>query len=85
MTEVARFLELNPNDAGMIRLLATLMAFSGHWDEGGALIEKALAFNPSVVGPSAWYGLAKAHYFRGEYGERSRIFNTFGPLMTATG
>ncbi len=74
LTEVAKVLELNPNDAGTISWLGTLMAFSGRWDEGGALIEKALAFNPSVVSPSAQYGLAKAHYYRGEYAEALEDF-----------
>jgi len=74
LTDVAKVLELNPNDAGTISWLGTLMAFSGRWDEGGALIEKALAFNPSVVSPSAQYGLAKAHYYRGEYAEALEDF-----------
>jgi len=33
-----------------------------------------LAFNPSVVTPTAWYGLAKAHYYRGEYAEALEDF-----------
>jgi len=74
MAEVAKVLELNPNDAGEIAWLGTLMAFSGRWDEGGALVKKAQAFNPSVVGPSAQYALAKAHYYRGEYAEALRDF-----------
>ena len=74
LTEVAKVLELNPNDARAIAWLGTLMAFSGHWDEGGALVEKALAFNPSIVPPSSRYALAKAHYYRGEYAESLKEF-----------
>ncbi len=74
LTEVAKVLELNPNDAGAIAWLGTLMAFSGLWDEGGALVAKALAFNPSVVSPSSRYALAKAHYYRGEYAESLKDF-----------
>ena len=80
MAEVAKVLELNPNDAGRIAWLGTLMAFSGRWDEGGALVEKALAFNPSVVSPSSRYALAKAHYYRGEYAE---ALEDFQPIWAA--
>ncbi len=74
LAEVAKVLELNPNDAGNIAWLGTSMAFSGNWDEGGALIERAMAFNPSVVNPRARYGLAKAHYLAGEYAEALEDF-----------
>ncbi len=80
LAEVAKVLELNPNDAGAIAWLGTLMAFSGRWDEGGALVEKALAFNPSVVAPSSRYALAKAHYYRGEYAE---ALEDFQPIWAA--
>lgn len=80
LAEVAKVLELNPNDAGTIAWLGTLMAFSGRWDEGGALVEKALAFNPSVVPPSSRYALAKAHYYRGEYAE---ALEDFQPIWAA--
>jgi class 3 adenylate cyclase/TolB-like protein/tetratricopeptide (TPR) repeat protein len=80
LAEVAKVLELNPNDAGNISWLGTLMAFSGRWDEGGALVEKALAFNPSVVSPSSRYALAKAHYDRGEYAE---ALEDFQPIWAA--
>jgi class 3 adenylate cyclase/TolB-like protein/cytochrome c-type biogenesis protein CcmH/NrfG len=80
LAEAAKVLELNPNDAGAIAWLGTLMAFSGRWDEGGALVEKALAFNPSVVSPSSRYALAKAHYYRGEYAE---ALEDFEPIWAA--
>jgi class 3 adenylate cyclase/TolB-like protein len=80
LAEAAKVLELNPNDAGVIAWLGTLMAFSGRWDEGGALVEKALAFNPSVVSPSSRYALAKAHYYRGEYAE---ALEDFQPIWAA--
>lgn len=80
LAEVAKAMELNPNDAASIAWLGTLMAFSGHWDEGGALVEKALAFNPSVVAPSSRYALAKAHYVRGEYAE---ALDDFQPIWAA--
>jgi tetratricopeptide (TPR) repeat protein len=72
--EAARSMELNPNDAGAIGWFGMVLAFSGRWDEGIALVEKALNFNPSVVSPAARYALAKAHYLRREFPEALEDF-----------
>jgi hypothetical protein len=56
------------------------MAFSGDWDGGVALIDKAFAFNVSVVPNVAYYATAKHHYVRGEYPEAIAEFRkTFIP------
>lgn len=62
------------------RHITLRMAFSGDWDGGVALIDKAFAFNVSVVPNVAYYATAKHHYVRGEYPEAIAEFRkTFIP------
>ena len=70
LRETALVLRLNPNDAGNIASLGMLMAFSGRWEEGVALIKKARDFNPSVVGIiNKTNAPAKLHLLNGEYAD----------------
>ena len=41
-----RAIELNPNNAFVLADLGTWMAYSGEWDRGKALVEKAMRLNP---------------------------------------
>jgi hypothetical protein len=54
--------------------LGIYLAFTGHWDEGTALAEKAI----KLAGPSAafywWWPTAKRHWLRGEYPEAYEAF-----------
>ena len=56
--EARRAIELNPNDPQNLGPLGNLMAYSGFWDEGVALAEKAIA----LTAPSTprWWWWAKA-------------------------
>ena len=51
-----------------------LLAVSGHWDEGTAIADRAIA----MLGPSApwylWYPAAERHWVRGEYQEAYDAF-----------
>lgn len=72
--EAERAISLNPYDAYAIGSLGLALAFSGQWDVGSAMAEKALG----LMGPNAprlwWYAPAKRHWFRGEYQEAYEAF-----------
>jgi adenylate cyclase len=61
-----RAMELNPNDADVMGNVGAMMAFSGEYDYGLALIEKAILLNPHH--PEWWYyGVAAAHWSNGRH------------------
>jgi len=61
-----RSIELNPMDGSNLATMGTLMAYTGDWEHGCALVESALRLNPHHPG---WYWFA--HYFnayrKGDY------------------
>jgi TolB-like protein len=72
--EAEKAVALNPYDAYLLGGMGQDVAFTGHWDEGAALAEKAI----KLAGPSAvpwwWWAIAKRHWFRGEYPEAYEAF-----------
>ena len=60
---------LNPYNAGMLGGLSLYVAFTGHWDEGKALAEKAMKLAGPTATPIWWWPAAKRAWFRGEYQE----------------
>ena len=72
--EAEKAATLAPYDAYALGDLGLFVAFTGHWDEGNALAEKAL----KLAGPSAapvWRRpAAKRAWFRGEYQEAYEAF-----------
>ena len=50
------------------------MAFTGHWDEGNALAEKALKLAGPSAAPDWWWPKAKRAWFRGDYPEAYEAF-----------
>lgn len=72
--EAEKAAALNPYDASMLGSLALWVAFTGHWDEGNALAEKAIKLaGPSAV-PYWWWPKAKRAWFRGDYPEAYEAF-----------
>lgn len=72
--EAGKAAALNPHDANMLGGLGLWVAFTGHWDEGTALAEKAIKLaGPSAV-PYWWWPAAKRAWFRGEYQEAYEDF-----------
>jgi tetratricopeptide (TPR) repeat protein len=72
--EAEKAAALNPYDADKLGGLGLWVAFTGHWDEGTALAEKALKLaGPSAV-PFWWWPAAKRAWFRGEYQEAYEDF-----------
>ena len=67
--EAANALKLNPHEPFLLGNLGNWLAFTGRWDEGVAMIRKAIALNPKVY-PRWWHAaLGKNHYRKGEFRE----------------
>jgi adenylate cyclase len=74
LVEAEKAAALNPYDAGRLGSLGLFVAFTGHWDEGNALAEKAIKLaGPSAV-PVWWWPKAKRAWFRGDYPEAYEAF-----------
>jgi TolB-like protein/DNA-binding winged helix-turn-helix (wHTH) protein/tetratricopeptide (TPR) repeat protein len=74
--EAARALSLNPHEPFLLGNIGSWLAFTGRWDEGVALIRKAIALNSKVY-PRWWHAaLGKDHYRRGDYREALAEFKT---------
>ena len=72
--EAEKAAALNPFDLDVLGSLGLWVAFTGHWDEGTALAEKAIKLaGPSAV-PYWWWPTAKGHWLRGEYREAYDAF-----------
>jgi tetratricopeptide (TPR) repeat protein len=72
--EAEKAAALNPFDSNVLGSLGLWVAFTGHWDEGTALAEKAIKLaGPSAV-PYWWWPTAKGHWLRGEYREAYDAF-----------
>jgi adenylate cyclase len=67
LVEAEKAAALNPYDAGDLGPLGLFVAFTGHWDEGNALAEKALKLAGPSAFPAWWWPAAKRGWFRGEY------------------
>ena len=65
--EAEKAAALNPYNAGMLGGLSLYVAFTGHWDEGKALAEKAMKLAGPTAVPIWWWPAAKQAWFRGEY------------------
>jgi len=68
LREAARAVELNPANADVLGVVGLYTAYSGQWDRGVELIERAMDLSPFYPG---WYHvpLSFAHYRKGEYAE----------------
>ncbi len=59
--EAERTLLLSPNDVD-IGIIGNWIGYTGKWDEGKALVQKAIALNPSTHPRWYWYVFAKHHF-----------------------
>jgi TolB-like protein len=74
LVESEKAAALAPYDAGVLGSLGLYVAFSGHWDEGVALSEKAIKLAGPAAVPYWWWPTAKRAWFRGEYQEAYEAF-----------
>ncbi len=72
--EAEKAAALNPYNAGILGGLSLYVAFTGHWDEGKALAEKAMKLAGPTAVPVWWWPAAKRAWFRGEYQEAYEDF-----------
>jgi adenylate cyclase len=74
LVEAEKAAALGPYDATALGALGQIVAFTGHWDEGNALAEKALKLAGPSAHPDWWWPAAKRAWFRGEYPEAYEAF-----------
>ena len=74
LVEAEKAVALGPYDANALGSLGLFVAFTGHWDEGNALAEKALKLAGPSAAPYWWWAKAKRAWFRGEYQEAYEAF-----------
>ncbi|MEZ5650962.1 MAG: alpha/beta fold hydrolase [Burkholderiaceae bacterium] len=74
---IERGLKVNPNDPALLAAFGNWLAFTGDWDAGAALVERALALEPEFHQPWWIYAIAKRFYEQGDY---QRAYDAF---MTA--
>jgi tetratricopeptide (TPR) repeat protein len=72
--EAEKAAALGPYDANALGSLGLFVAFTGHWDEGNALAEKALKLAGPSAAPYWWWAKAKRAWLRGEYQEAYEAF-----------
>lgn len=73
-TAIDRGLQINPNDPSLLAAFGNFLAYTGHWDEGAKLINRALEIEPRHYKRWWLFALAKRHYIRGEYEEALGYF-----------
>ena len=64
---IDRGLAINPDDPNLLAAYGNFLAYAGHWDEGVALVERALEIEPRHYRRWWLFAPAKRHYVRGEY------------------
>jgi adenylate cyclase len=72
--EAQQALRLNPNEPGHLGSLGNWIAFTGRWEDGLALIDKAAKINPQSFAPWWYYAPAIDHFRKGEYEEAIKLF-----------
>jgi len=66
--EADRAMELNPNDPQTIGAAGIYRSFTGDWDGGVPLVQKAMAMVAPAPGSRLWgWVVARRHWVRGEY------------------
>ncbi len=71
---VQRGLRINPDDPSLLAVFGNWLVYAGRLDEGKVLIDRALAIEPRHH-PSWWlFGLAKRHFYLGEYEQAHAMF-----------
>jgi len=66
---IERGLEINPDDPNLLAAFGNWLSYSGRWDEGAAMTQRALEIEPQHYRKWWWMGLAKTHYYKEEFQE----------------
>ena len=73
-TAVERGLAINPDDPNLLAAFGNWTSYAGRWEEGAALVRRALAIEPTRYRHWWWMGLAKTHYFERDFAAAHRAF-----------
>jgi|GEM_PF-1170344 len=73
-TAIERGLAINPDDPNLLGVFGNWLAYAGRWDEGVAMIDRALEIEPIHYRRWWLFGKAKRHYSRGEYEAAHTLF-----------
>jgi tetratricopeptide (TPR) repeat protein len=65
---------LSPYDPAVLGPVGEFVAFTGHWDEGVVMSEKALKLAGATADPDWWWPAAKRAWFRSQYQEAYDAF-----------
>ncbi len=65
-TAIDRGLALNPDDPAMLAVFGSLIAFSGAWDEGVAMVSRAIDLDPDHTRPWWYFAHAKRDIAKGD-------------------
>ncbi len=60
-------LKINPNDPALLGSFGNWLAYSGHWDRGVSMVERAVELEPRRHKKYWLFAPAKRHFFRGDY------------------
>ena len=73
--ESDRAMELNPNDPQLIGAAGIYRSFTGDWEGGAPLVQKAMAMVAPAPGSRLWgWVVARRHWVRGEYDQAYAAF-----------
>ena len=64
---VQKGLQINPDDPSLLGSFGNWLAYSGFWEEGVSMVNRAMELEPKRYKKFWLYAPAKFHYIRGEY------------------
>jgi len=71
---VRRGLTINANDPAYLGIFGNFTAYTGNWQDGVELVNRAIALDPKRAKKWWYFALAKNHYRTGEYDEAYQLF-----------
>jgi len=71
---IERGLAINPDDPNLLATFGNWLQYSGRWEAGEALTQRAFDIEPQKYKKWWWMGTAKAHYARGEHEQAYQVF-----------
>lgn len=73
---VQQGLRINPDDPSLLGSMGNWLAFNGDWEDGAALVDRALEIEPQRFEKWWLYAPALGHYSRGEFEQAYDLFLT---------
>lgn len=75
-TVIDRGLQINPDDPSLLGAFGSRLAYSGDWDTGVGMINKALEIEPKHYQRWWLFAVAKRHYAQGNFEQALEVFRT---------